>query len=221
MHSKSEAWQNWARANLDSSSWPTTERRCAQLTPPTKRENCAPEPKLQLHKVPDLSRIVHITRISNTPYGSVIQGEARAVKIMEKLGRPDKDIMLMRREIEVMRRIDHPNCIKFYDVYESRDKIFIVMELLSGGNMLDRIVAAEHFSEAEAARCFVQVMSAVDYLHQSGVVHRDLKPENIMYRPALSCKLHALRTRRARGSSPVECELRLMLRDAAPRQVRG
>lgn len=108
-------------------------------------------------------------------------GESRAIKVMEKKDRTEKDLNLMRREVDVMRRIDHPNCIKFFNVYETRDKIFIVMELLWGGQMLDRIVERDHFSEMEAARCFVQIMSGIEYLHHNGVVHRDLKPENIMF----------------------------------------
>jgi len=66
-------------------------------------------------------------------------------------------------------------------VFETSSHVYIVMELVTGGELFDRIVAKDHYSETEAASVFVEVMSAIDYIHSIGIVHRDIKPENVLY----------------------------------------
>jgi len=100
---------------------------------------------------------------------------------MAKTDKDEKELKLMVREIEIMKSIKHPNCIEFYDTYETRSHFYIVMELVTGGQLLDRIIEKDHYSETEAANVFVQLLEGIDYLHSKGVVHRDLKPENILY----------------------------------------
>mmetsp|Transcript_27465 Transcript_27465/g.56307 ORF Transcript_27465/g.56307 Transcript_27465/m.56307 type:complete len:603 (+) Transcript_27465:181-1989(+) len=108
-------------------------------------------------------------------------GQTAAIKIMQKRDKDEKELRLMLREIEIMKNVQHPNCIEFYGMYESRNHLYIVMELVTGGQLLDRIIEKDHYSETEAARVFTQMISAIDYLHSVGIVHRDLKPENILY----------------------------------------
>mmetsp|Transcript_76748 Transcript_76748/g.206835 ORF Transcript_76748/g.206835 Transcript_76748/m.206835 type:complete len:226 (-) Transcript_76748:1287-1964(-) len=84
-------------------------------------------------------------------------------------------------EVEMMKRIVHPNCVRLIEVYDGKSKYSIVMELADGGELFDRLVQRKHLSEREACGCFVQIMAAVEYLHGVGVVHRDIKPENIMF----------------------------------------
>ena len=90
----------------------------------------------------------------------------------------------LMREVNLMIKLDHPNIIKLYEVYETDTYLYLVMELCTGGELFDRIVAntekGKLFTEKEAANIFKQMMSAINYCHKNGIVHRDLKPENLL-----------------------------------------
>mmetsp|Transcript_5607 Transcript_5607/g.15401 ORF Transcript_5607/g.15401 Transcript_5607/m.15401 type:complete len:326 (+) Transcript_5607:83-1060(+) len=101
-----------------------------------------------------------------------------AIKIMKKPA-PGKKIQF-DTEVEIMRRIDHPTIVKLHEVFETDDKVYLVMELLTGGELFDRIVDVGHFTEKDAAEMTSKLISAVKYMHDQGVVHRDLKPENML-----------------------------------------
>ena len=94
------------------------------------------------------------------------------------------DLDSFNREIDILIKLDHPNIIKLYEVYENDDFIYIVMELCKGGELFDRIIKRTEqgnpFTEKEAATIFKQLMSAVSYCHSNKIVHRDLKPENLL-----------------------------------------
>jgi calcium/calmodulin-dependent protein kinase I len=79
-----------------------------------------------------------------------------------------------------MRAITHPNIIKLFSVYDEKKKMNLVMELVTGGELFDRIVDSGHFSEKDAAETSHKLISAIKYMHAQGVVHRDLKPENML-----------------------------------------
>lgn len=78
-------------------------------------------------------------------------------------------------------QIQHPNCVQLFDMYETKKKIYMVMELLGGGELFDRIIEKSSYSEKEAAAVVKSIVGALGYLHGKGIVHRDLKPENLMY----------------------------------------
>eukprot|EP01120_Amphizonella_sp_Union-15-10_P007060 TRINITY_DN2347_c0_g4_i1.p1 TRINITY_DN2347_c0_g4~~TRINITY_DN2347_c0_g4_i1.p1 ORF type:complete len:272 (+),score=68.08 TRINITY_DN2347_c0_g4_i1:278-1093(+) len=90
------------------------------------------------------------------------------------------DIRLLKREIDIMKRVEHPNILKLHEIYESKEKVFIVMELVNGSELFDRIVEKGYYSEKNAIIIVKQILAAVDYLHQQGIAHRDLKPENLL-----------------------------------------
>lgn len=76
--------------------------------------------------------------------------------------------------------LDHPNLIKLHDVFESDDQLLLVTDLMRGGDLFQQLTRAASFSEAEAAKLARQIISAVAYLHENGIVHCDLKPSNIL-----------------------------------------
>lgn len=87
----------------------------------------------------------------------------------------------MQEEYNVMKQIEHPNVVKLYDMYQSPKKVYMVLELLTGGELFDRIVSKGNYSEQQAAEVMRDLCKALKYLHGKNIVHRDLKPENILY----------------------------------------
>ncbi|KAL7863438.1 hypothetical protein SRHO_G00124220 [Serrasalmus rhombeus] len=99
-----------------------------------------------------------------------------AVKIIDKSKRDPSE------EIEILMRYgQHPNIITLKDVYDEGRFVYLVTELMKGGELLDRILRQKFFSEREASAVLYTITKTVDYLHCQGVVHRDLKPSNILY----------------------------------------
>lgn len=101
----------------------------------------------------------------------------------------DLDRIHIQREIEITSSLRHSNIIRFHEVFESRDKIVIVMEYASRGELYDYIQERRRLPEIEARGIFRQITSAVHYCHKNGVVHRDLKLENILLDQDLNVKL--------------------------------
>ncbi|XP_074812219.1 ribosomal protein S6 kinase alpha-5 isoform X2 [Natator depressus] len=87
-----------------------------------------------------------------------------------------------QREITALKLCEgHPNVVKLHEVYHDQLHTFLVMELLKGGELLERIQKKKHFSETEASYIMRKLVSAVSHMHDVGVVHRDLKPENLLF----------------------------------------
>ncbi|CAJ1359983.1 unnamed protein product, partial [Effrenium voratum] len=84
-------------------------------------------------------------------------------------------------EVEILLTVDHPNLARMVDAYESKECLTLIMELLEGGELFDRIIEAGHFTERDAAENVWQMLLAIRYLHGLGIVHRDLKLENWLY----------------------------------------
>ncbi|KAM6952880.1 LOW QUALITY PROTEIN: ribosomal protein S6 kinase alpha-6 [Lycodopsis pacificus] len=98
-----------------------------------------------------------------------------AVKIIDKVRDPSEEIEIL------MRYGQHPNIITLKDVYDEGRYVYLVTELMKGGELLDKILRQKFFSEREASAVLYTIAKTVDYLHCQGVVHRDLKPSNILY----------------------------------------
>ncbi|XP_035258218.1 NUAK family SNF1-like kinase 1 [Anguilla anguilla] len=108
-------------------------------------------------------------------------GRKVAIKSVRKEKiKDEQDMAHIRREIEIMSSLRHPHIISVYEVFENKDKIVIVMEYASKGELYDFISERHRLSERETRRFFRQIVSAVHYCHKNGVVHRDLKLENVL-----------------------------------------
>ncbi|XP_050490967.1 calcium/calmodulin-dependent protein kinase type 1-like isoform X5 [Bombus huntii] len=107
-------------------------------------------------------------------------GQMFAVKIIDKKALKGKEDSL-ENEIRVLRRLTHPNIVQLLETFEDKHKVYLVMELVTGGELFDRIVEKGSYTEKDASGLIRQVLEAVDYMHDQGVVHRDLKPENLLY----------------------------------------
>eukprot|EP01117_Protostelium_nocturnum_P007608 TRINITY_DN2723_c1_g1_i4.p1 TRINITY_DN2723_c1_g1~~TRINITY_DN2723_c1_g1_i4.p1 ORF type:complete len:517 (-),score=201.63 TRINITY_DN2723_c1_g1_i4:49-1599(-) len=84
-------------------------------------------------------------------------------------------------EVEILKSVSHPNIIGIEDVYDTQSTLYIVLELVTGGELFDVLADKGKFDEHFSKKLFSQMVDAVDYLHEREIVHRDLKPENILF----------------------------------------
>ena len=85
----------------------------------------------------------------------------------------------IKKEIAIMKSIDHPNVVAIKEVFATSSKIFLVIEYLEGGELLDYL-NKNSLSEDEARYFFKQLVEGLLFCHKNGVCHRDLKPENLL-----------------------------------------
>ena len=86
----------------------------------------------------------------------------------------------LRDEVEILKGLKHQSVVECYGLFETELHLYIIMELVSGGDLFHSILEDGCFVEKEAQRFFLLVCEAVSYLHFQNVVHRDLKPENVL-----------------------------------------
>jgi len=111
-------------------------------------------------------------------------GQQYAVKVINKkdLGKDYEKNLKM--EVDILKKVNHPNIIALKELFDTPDKLYLVMELVTGGELFDKIVEKGSYTESEAGQLVRKIVSAVDYLHNLGIVHRDLKPENLLLKRA-------------------------------------
>lgn len=105
-------------------------------------------------------------------------GQFRALKVIKK--QKDQDPARMYLEVEILKKLVHPNIMQIYEFYEDKKNFQIITELCEGGELFDMIVQKGSFNEDEAAWVMKQLFSAVNYIHTNSICHRDIKPENIL-----------------------------------------
>lgn len=107
--------------------------------------------------------------------------EEFAVKVFDREALPkvhfERDI---KKEIKIMQHLRHPNIVSIHAVLVTDKKLYLVMELVRGGELYDEIVSKRRVDERTSRRYFQQIVDAMVYCHRRGVVHRDLKPENLL-----------------------------------------
>jgi calcium-dependent protein kinase len=107
-----------------------------------------------------------------------LTGQVRALKIIKK--QKGQDSARMYLEVEILKKLVHPNIMQIFEFYEDKKNFYIITELCEGGELFDQIVDKGSFTENEAAWVMKQLMSAINYIHTNNIVHRDLKPENVL-----------------------------------------
>lgn len=141
----------------------------------------------RVEQVYDLGRVLGKGSFSTVYLGvHKASGEEVALKVIpaKNYRRNERAKQLLRTEVAVMsriRKLHHPNLMNFKHTFEDAEKIVMVLEILSGGELFDRIVKKGHYSERDASLLTGVLVRALGALHSVGVLHRDLKPENCIY----------------------------------------
>eukprot|EP01116_Phalansterium_solitarium_P023407 TRINITY_DN8183_c0_g1_i2.p1 TRINITY_DN8183_c0_g1~~TRINITY_DN8183_c0_g1_i2.p1 ORF type:complete len:789 (+),score=158.08 TRINITY_DN8183_c0_g1_i2:154-2520(+) len=124
--------------------------------------------------------------IGKGSFSSVVVGHHKrtggyfAVKIVPKAEISSRQLDRIYQEIEILSSCRHPNIVNLVEYFDE-DKIYLVTELKTGGELFDRILEKGSYKEPEARNVLKQIGVAVQYLHTHGIVHRDLKPENMLF----------------------------------------
>ena len=128
-----------------------------------------------------------IKKIGEGNFGTVklaihsFTGEKVAIKILEKTRISSiEDKERINRETEIMKKINHCNIVKLYQIVENKLNIYLIQEYIEGKDFMEYLNQKGKLKEVEACKFYHQIISALEYLHQCGIAHRDFKPENII-----------------------------------------
>ncbi|XP_077360558.1 uncharacterized protein LOC144005933 isoform X2 [Festucalex cinctus] len=103
-----------------------------------------------------------------------------ALKFMPKMGRSNKELQSLKKEIEIMSNLQHPNIVKLFDSFETETEVVVVTEYAEG--QLFQIIEADgSLPESQVREIACQLVSALYYLHARRILHRDMKPQNILF----------------------------------------
>lgn len=117
-------------------------------------------------------------------------GQEVAIKTIKKCKiESEADLIRIRREVQIMSSVRHPNIVHIYEVFENTEKMILVMEYCSGGELYDYLSQKKVLQEDEARRLFRQIATAVYYCHIHKICHRDLKLENVLLDDTGSAKI--------------------------------
>lgn len=133
----------------------------------------------------------YISILGNGAYGTVKLYRSSknhtlkyAVKSVNKQNLDLDNTKLLQNEVKILRNLDHPNIVKFYDTFENEQMFNIVMEFIPGDNLtkLANKQKSKSFTEKDTSKIFLCLFKTVLYLHNNRIVHRDIKPSNILFK---------------------------------------
>jgi len=123
-------------------------------------------------------------------YGKVCKARKKTTKaeyaVKEIMLKTKKDVDRFEVELDIHSQLDHGNIVKLYEVFKDIKKVHLIMEMCTGGELFDRIMAETEkhegsaFGEKDCGTYMRQIMRAIVYMHKHGVAHRDIKPENFL-----------------------------------------
>ncbi|XP_019385617.1 PREDICTED: serine/threonine-protein kinase DCLK1 isoform X1 [Crocodylus porosus] len=106
-------------------------------------------------------------------------GREYALKIIKKSKCRGKEHMI-QNEVSILRRVKHPNIVLLIEEMDMPTELYLVMELVKGGDLFDAITSTNKYTERDASGMLYNLASAIKYLHSLNIVHRDIKPENLL-----------------------------------------
>ncbi|XP_072940801.1 uncharacterized protein Nuak isoform X2 [Epargyreus clarus] len=152
--------------------------------------------RLHDHRLRLKQRFDIVRKLGQGTYGKVQlginkkTGQEVAIKTIKKCKiESEADLIRIRREVQIMSSVRHPNIVHIYEVFENSEKMILVMEYCSGGELYDYLSQKKVLQEDEARRLFRQIATAVYYCHIHKICHRDLKLENVLLDDTGSAKI--------------------------------
>lgn len=147
--------------------------------------------KRMLTRYPTLNADIATRYTIGTQIG---QGSFGKVRLCSPLNNPSKILAVktlkkshvkylrkMRKEVDYLASLDHPNIVRLYEYYENTKNVHIVIEYCSGGDLSTKIISKGYYGEKEAANIIKKILRAVNHLHKVKICHRDIKCENFMF----------------------------------------
>jgi serine/threonine protein kinase len=107
-----------------------------------------------------------------------------AVKVVHKNKLKKQDIDALHVEVGIISKLQHPHVVKYFDFTQDRSHYYIVLEVVAGGELFDRIVQRVYYSEKEARDLVWVLLDVLHHIHGKRIAHRDLKPENLLLKSA-------------------------------------
>jgi len=157
---------------------PGAENTIVKTSPTPHKLNLSLSKKQSFLELYDVKERIHrgSAGVVNECY-SKLYDKKYAVKIIKRDDETDEQVL---HEVAIMNQLNHNNLVGVVDFYEEDDFYYIVMQLMAGGDVFDRIIDLNNYTEKDARDLAKILLEAVEYMHKSGIVHRDIKPQNIL-----------------------------------------
>jgi hypothetical protein len=137
----------------------------------------------------------NFTQLKSGSFATVCRGTHRgtgkkvAIKCVLRKDLPPSDDAAIYDEVAILASLDHPHIVPLIDFFDEKDCYFIVMELMSGGDLFDRIGKKKSYSEADARDLVIKMLKAMAYCHNRNIAHCDMKPKNLLLVVSNVCRM--------------------------------
>lgn len=154
----------------------------AQAKPPETSNRIFDLNDSNIHEHYTIKHLLGKGSFSTVKLGIGRDGRQVAIKIIDK-NSIDVKVASLKTEVRILMNVKHPNIVSLLDVFEDNEKVYLIMELMTGGELFDRICNdfPNGYSEKQSSILIKKTLEAVEYFHEKGIIHRDLKPENLLF----------------------------------------